>query len=372
MSQYLISIQNTLKISIQNTLKTKFDVKKEELVIMRKLFIGLAVASSALLGLSTSAFSGAHAKCGDVTMAEMNWASAELMANIDKVILEAGYGCNVEMVAGATMPSFTSMNEKGSPDVAAELWINAVRGPLTKAMEEGRLHSVVEGPITELGEGWWIPPATRKKHPELKTVLDILKRPDLFPHSEDKSKGAFVGCPAGWGCQLANANLFRAFEMEKKGWVLVDPGSAAGLDGSMSKAAERGENWFGYYWAPTALIGKYNMVPLDFGVPFAGKENWDGCIVKAEQDCANPKPSAWTKSEVHTVITDSFKKKGGAAITYLSKRIVPGPIMNSMLVFMADEQAGGNDAAIEFLKKHEAIWSKWVSADVAKKIKKTL
>jgi glycine betaine/proline transport system substrate-binding protein len=339
---------------------------------MRKLFIGLAVASSALLGLSTSAFSGAHAKCGDVTMAEMNWASAELMANIDKVILEAGYGCNVEMVAGATMPSFTSMNEKGSPDVAAELWINAVRGPLTKAMEEGRLHSVVEGPITELGEGWWIPPATRKKHPELKTVLDILKRPDLFPHSEDKSKGAFVGCPAGWGCQLANANLFRAFEMEKKGWVLVDPGSAAGLDGSMSKAAERGENWFGYYWAPTALIGKYNMVPLDFGVPFAGKENWDGCIVKAEQDCANPKPSAWTKSEVHTVITDSFKKKGGAAITYLSKRIVPGPIMNSMLVFMADEQAGGNDAAIEFLKKHEAIWSKWVSAEAAKKIKKTL
>jgi glycine betaine/proline transport system substrate-binding protein len=339
---------------------------------MRKLFIGLAVASSALLGLSTSAFSGAHAKCGDVTMAEMNWASAELMANIDKVILEAGYGCNVEMVAGATMPSFTSMNEKGSPDVAAELWINAVRGPLTKAMEEGRLHSVVEGPITELGEGWWIPPATRKKHPELKTVLDILKRPDLFPHSEDKSKGAFVGCPAGWGCQLANANLFRAFEMEKKGWVLVDPGSAAGLDGSMSKAAERGENWFGYYWAPTALIGKYNMVPLDFGVPFAGKENWDGCIVKAEQDCVSPKPSAWTKSEVHTVITDSFKKKGGAAITYLSKRIVPGPIMNSMLVFMADEQAAGNDAAIEFLKKHEAIWSKWVSADVAKKIKKTL
>ena len=345
---------------------------KEEFELMRKLFIGLAVALSALFGLSTSAFSGAHAKCGDVTMAEMNWASAELMANIDKVILEEGYGCKVELVAGATMPSFTSMNEKGQPDVAAELWINAVRNPLNKAMKEGRLHSVVEGPITELGEGWWIPPHTRKKHPELKTVLDILKRPDLFPHSEDKSKGAFVGCPAGWGCQLANNNLFRAFEMEKKGWVLVDPGSAAGLDGSMSKAAERGENWFGYYWAPTALIGKYNMVPLDFGVPFAGKENWDGCIVKAEQDCANPKPSAWTKSEVHTVITDRFKKEGGAAVTYLTKRIVPGPVMNAMLVFMADQQAGGADAAVEFLKKHEAIWSKWVSSDAAKKIKKAL
>ena len=51
------------------------------------------------------------------------------------------------------------------------------------------------------------------------TALDVINRPDLFPHPEDKSKGAFVGCPAGWACQLANANLFRAFEMEKKGWV---------------------------------------------------------------------------------------------------------------------------------------------------------
>ena len=50
-----------------------------------------------------------------------------------------------------------------------------------------------------------------------------------------------MGCPAGWGCQLANANLYRAFEMEKKGWKLIDPGSAAGLDGSIAKASDSGE-----------------------------------------------------------------------------------------------------------------------------------
>ena len=227
------------------------------------------------------------AACGSLTMAEMNWASAQLMAQVDKIILEKGYGCEVELVSGATMPTFASMNEKGKPDVAAEQWANAVRDPLAKAVSEGRLHIANESPITGLGEGWWIPPHTAKKHPQLKTALDIMERPDLFPDKEDPSKGAFVGCPAGWGCQLANANLFRAFEMEKKGWVLVDPGSAAGLDGSMAKAVERGENWFGYYWSPTSLIGKYNMVPVDFGVPFAGSANWDGCIVKPEQECAS-------------------------------------------------------------------------------------
>ena len=71
--------------------------------------------------------------------------------------------------------------------------------------------------------------------------------------------------------------------MEKKGWRLVDPGSAAGLDASISKAADENQNWFGYYWDPTSIVGKYGLTMLDFGVPFGGKENWDGCIVKPEQ-----------------------------------------------------------------------------------------
>lgn len=311
--------------------------------------------------------------CGSIQIAEMNWASAELMANVDKIILKDGYGCDVSLIPGATQTTFASMNEKGQPDVAPELWTNAVAIPLKKAMSEGRLHSLNHGPITDLGEGWWITPKTAKDHPELKTVLDILKHPELFPDKEDPSKGAFIGCPAGWGCQLVNANLFRAFEMEKKGWKLVDPGSAAGLDGSMSKAVERGDYWFGYYWSPTAMIGKYKMIKVPFGVPFVGRDHWDNCIVKAEQDCANPKPSAWTKSEVQTVVTDKLKKSAGQAVTeYFGKRVFPGEVMNNMLVYMGDNQASGEDAAIEFLLNHEDIWHKWVPAAVARKVSKSL
>jgi|TARA_B100000029_G_scaffold514791_1_gene619023 glycine betaine/proline transport system substrate-binding protein len=331
---------------------------------MKKILITLGAMSALIFGSH-----GASAACGSITIANMNWASAELMANVDKIILEKGYGCEVELVEGATMPTFTSMNEKGAPDVAPELWANAVVNPLKKATDEGRLHVANEGPITGLGEGWWLPPHTVKNHPELKTALDVLNHPELFPHPEDKSKGAFVGCPAGWGCQLANANLYRAFEMEKKGWILVDPGSAAGLDGSMTKAVERGENWFGYYWSPTAMIGKHKMHKLDFGVPFAGSDNWDGCIVKPEQECADPKPSAWTKSVVNTVVTDKFKKASGPGFAFLKNRVYPGDVMNGMLVYMGDEQAGGEDAAMHFLKAHENVWTKWVSRDIAAKVK---
>ncbi|PLX45715.1 MAG: ABC transporter substrate-binding protein, partial [Hyphomicrobiales bacterium] len=99
---------------------------------------------------------------------------------------------------------------------------------------------------------------------------------------------------------------------------------------------------------------------------------WDGCIVKAEQDCADPKPSSWTKSEVRTVVTDRFNKTGSPALEYLSKRVFPGAVMNGMLAYMKDNQAQGSDAAIEFLLKHEDIWTKWVPADVVAKVKAEL
>lgn len=334
------------------------------------------IKSARRLGLGLVLLAGADsamAACGDMQIAEMDWASAELMANVDKFILEAAYGCNVEMIPGATNTTFASMNEKGQPDVAPEQWINSLIEPLTKAYDAGTLHPVNLGPISDLGEGWWIPPATAAAHPELKTVLDVIERPDLFPDKEEPEKGAFISCPAGWGCQLSNANLFRAFKMEEKGWKLVDPGSAAGLDGSMTKAVERNQNWFGYYWSPTAMIGKHQMVKLDFGVPFAGADNWDGCIAKSEQECDDPKPSAWTVSQVHTVITDQFKKKAGDAVmTYFSQRIYPGSVMNEMLVYMSDNQAEGADAAIEFLTLHPEVWEAWVDAEAVEKVKAAL
>ena len=114
------------------------------------------------------------------------------------------------------------------------------------------------------------------------------------------------------------------------------------------------------------------MQLVDFGVPFAGSDNWDGCIVKSEQDCADPQPSAWTKSEVHTVITDKFINSDSGATEYLKQRVFPGSIMNGMLVYMTDNQAGGADAAIEFLLKHENIWTQWVGDEIAAKVKKSL
>ena len=62
------------------------------------------IVLSSLAVLSFTLFTGvANAACGKITIANMNWASANFMAEVDKVILEKGYGCEVELVPGATI-----------------------------------------------------------------------------------------------------------------------------------------------------------------------------------------------------------------------------------------------------------------------------
>jgi glycine betaine/proline transport system substrate-binding protein len=208
-----------------------------------------------------------------------------------------------------------------------------------------------------------------EKHPELTTLEAVMKRPDLFPNPENKSHGGLHNCPSGWNCQIITGNLYKANGLEKAGFDLIDTGSAAGLDGSIAKAYNRGQGWFGYYWAPTAILGKYEMVKLDLGVKHDAKE-WDRCT--GQGNCADPKKNDWTKSVVMTVTSATFADRAPEAYAFVSKRSWSNSVVNSLLAFMDENQAGGEEGAEKFLKDHEDVWTKWVPADVAKKVKAAL
>ena len=79
---------------------------------------------------------------------------------------------------------------------------------------------------------------------------------------------------------------------------------------------------------------------IPFGVDY-DDDNWHNCIVKPEKECANPKPTSWTKSIVETVVTDNFMNNSGIASDFIKNRTYPGEIMNQMFVFMTDQKATG-------------------------------
>jgi glycine betaine/proline transport system substrate-binding protein len=332
-----------------------------------KQLIGAALTAGALLS-GAQAFA---ADCGKVVIGEMNWASGEFLARLDGFILSEGYGCEVEYLTAGTVPQITSMNEKGTPDFASELWANSAVDLLKQASKEGRLTKLNKKPFEGAGETWFVNGNFAKNHPELKTIQDIIERPDLFPHPEDPSKGGLHTCPPGWACELSTNNLFRAFDMEAKGWKLVQTGSGAGLDGSIAKSSERGENWIGYYWAPTTMVGKYNLQPIDWNTGFDA-DNWNNCIVKPEEECENPKPSSYTFSEVVSLAQNTFVEKNPEPAKYIEQRVFDLPLIGKYLSYMDANQATGEDAAIEFLLNEESTWTQWVTADVAAKVKNAL
>ncbi|MBD3788134.1 MAG: ABC transporter substrate-binding protein [Sphingomonadales bacterium] len=333
-----------------------------------KANLARSLPAAALIALGTAAPALAAEDCGRISIAEMNWASAGVAAWVDKIILEEGYGCDVELVTGDTMPTFTSMNEKAEPDMAPELWVNAVKNALDEAVAEGRL--VIAAPLLSDGgvEGWWIPKYLADET-GIKTVEEALARPELFPAPEDPSRGAVFNCPSGWNCQISTTNLYRALDAEAKGFDLIDTGSAAGLDGSIANAYERKAGWLGYYWAPTAILGKYEMVALDWGVP-NDKADWDACTSQA--DCPAPKVNAYPRSDVFTVVTKGFAEKAGVAMDYVQTRKWDNQTVGKVLAWMDENQGSNEDSAYYFLETYPEMWKAWVTPEVAAKVEAAL
>ncbi len=326
--------------------------------------------TGALLFLTaTLSTAQADAACGKVTIADMNWNSATLIANVDRFILEHGYGCNAELVPGDTMPTGTSMTAKGEPDIAPELWSNSLKKALDKGIAEKRLRIAGKALSDGGEEGFWVPQYLVDKDPSLAGIEGVKANARMFRHPEDPDLSAFYGCPAGWTCQITSGNLFKALKLKEAGFDLIDPGSGAGLAGAIAKDYERRKPWFGYYWAPTAVLGKYKMVKVDFGSGIDEKHYRD-CISQA--DCQDPKVTMYPPSPVHTVTTEGFAGKAPEAFAYLGRRSFTNAQMNRLLAWMEENQADGDIAMEHFLKNYESTWTPWVSKEVAARVKQAL
>ena len=130
---------------------------------MKSLLLSTCIAAGALASAS-AAFA---ADCGAVTIASMNWQSAEVLANVDKFILNKGYGCTADIITGDTVPTITSMVEKQEPDVAPEGWIDLLPQVVSNGVKEGKLVEVSEdGIILEEQRG-----NKKKKEVVMHTIL---------------------------------------------------------------------------------------------------------------------------------------------------------------------------------------------------------
>ena len=316
----------------------------------------------------------ANAKC-KARLGDFDWSSANIHTAITTFILEKGYGCEVSVTKGSTTPIMAAHYD-GQLDVITEVWYDNIIGNYKPHEEAGTIiHMGTNTPDSQ--QAFYVDKATADKY-NLKSV-DDMKDPKiaaLFKDPEDPSKGRMTSCISGWTCYTVNLVKQKEYGLDKY-YTNFDPGSGGALDAAIAGAFAKKKPIFTYYWAPTGLMGKVDLVRLT--EPKFNQKCWDDMSVVVEDIKANGpdayKPScaceyrdmALTKSVLATWAKSHPKEN-----EFIGKYTIPTAVVNKMLAFYEDESGGDMEAtAIEFLKT-ETMWKDWVPADVAKKVSAAL
>ncbi|MTI15513.1 glycine betaine ABC transporter substrate-binding protein [Sansalvadorimonas verongulae] len=306
--------------------------------------------------------------CGSLEVADMNWNSASFVAHVDQFILEHGFGCEATLVLGNTKITGASLLSESKPEVVPEFWGNAVREELAEAVQEQKIRygrsPFIDGAI----EAFWVPAYMVESTPELATIAGIKKNAHLFPSTSEKPF-PFYGCPKGWICHTSSRNIFKALELDKANFEFTTPPTGADLDASLQEAYDSKAPWFGYYWSPTAIMGRYKMVKVDFGVG-VDEQEFKNCSLRA--DCPNPKVTMFPAPMVQTIVASEFAERAPKAFQYLSRRGWTNDQMNEILAWMDDNQADGLAAMEHFLRNYQSIWVRWVDGKTVRSVRKAL
>ena len=98
--------------------------------------------------------------------------------------------------------------------------------------------------------------------PDLKTVQDLEKYPEIFQDPEDKSKGRIVGAPSSWVVSEHLETKLETYGLDEQ-YNYLAPGSDSAIVADLAGAYKEGEPWVGYYWSPTWVTASYDLTLLE-------------------------------------------------------------------------------------------------------------
>lgn len=336
-------------------------MKRNRLELYGRRFVALALCLMVTAAMGTAP---ALAK-ETLVISDLGWESAQVHNRIAAFIIEHGYGYGIDYIAGETVPMFAGL-ARGDIDITMEIWVENQQEAFDAAIAKGQVIDLGSN-FPDSWQGWLVPayvvkgdPARGIKPmaPDLKSVSDLPKYKDIFKDPEDPSMGVFYSCIAGWECEKINERKFDAYGLDDTYNIFL-PGSGAALVASLAGAYKKGEPWFGYYWAPTWVLGTYDMIPLE-------EPAFDQKVFETTAKCAYP------AVKVNIAVNSGMTKKAPDVVEFLKNYETTQAMANKFLAYMKEKEATTQQAAEWFLQEYEDVWTGWVSADIAAKVKKAL
>lgn len=341
------------------------------------ILISIMLAAALLLGACGSNRSAAPTHNGDqsappetqaprsgpVVFADIGWDSIRFHNAVAMLIADKVYGLETEEVSGTTPITYTALL-KGDIDVSMEMWTDN----LSTYKDD-----LASGKFKELGvnfgdniQGLYVPRyviegdserGIEASAPGLKTVEDLKNYSGVFADPDEPSKGRIYGAISGWDVDTIMRKKYEYYGLNES-YNYFDPGSDAALAAAFASAYEKGEPIVGYYWEPTWLLGKYDLVLLE-DAPYEPELYQEG-------------KTACPSVEVTVCVNNDFYASNPDFCEFLSNYKTTSALTSEALSYIQDTKASYEDAAIWFLREHDELISEWFLDDDAELVRGAL
>lgn len=337
-------------------------------IIAASAFV-LATAGSALLA---PAQAQACDLDRDIVFGDLDWASAQFHNRVAQFIVEEGYGCSTDVIPGSTLPIYNGM-ARGDIDIAMEIWVPNVQDWWDEETAKDTVRAVgVSYP--DAVQGWFVPrylvegddaPAAG-----LTSVADLAQFASVFEDPEDPDMGRFYNCIAGWGCEDANTRKLAAYGLDET-FTNFRPGTGGALAAAIESAILREQPIVFYYWGPTWVLGKVGDQVLQLEEPAYDEEIWNAMMSADPADSA-AEATAYPVIKVEIGVNSEFGDQAPTIVDFLGNYGMNGADVSAALLYMQENDVEADEAALEFLRTREDLWTPWVSAEVADRVRAAL
>ncbi|QDR79831.1 ABC transporter substrate-binding protein [Sporomusa termitida] len=333
--------------------------------MLKRKTVLLLLIIGAMLVLLAGCGSSQQSSDRQVTLkfADAGWDSIKFHNAVAMFMIQHGMGYKVEETSGTSTLTYQAM-KNGDLDIYMEAWTDNLSDYKT---------DVEQGNILELGinfddnaQGLYVPRYViegdeerniRPLAPELKTVQDLKKYKEVFADPETSGKGRIYGAIPGWEVDKILYKKYMNYGLDKD-FTYFRPGSDAALAAAFTTAYEKGLPIVGYYWEPTWLTGKYDMVRLQ------DTPHDPDTFTEGKGDFAAVKVTISTNKDLAAKAPD--------VVDFLKKYKTSSDITAKALAHMSETKAGYPETAKWFLANNEALWQQWVTPGQAEKIKNAL
>ncbi len=297
--------------------------------------------------------------CGEepITIAEMGWPSASILANIHALLLRTEFDCSVRVVPGEPEATLSSMATTQQPAVAPELWVSRQAEVWNGAMRASSARAAAPVFSGAPLEAWFVPDYVLENNPGLTGSVDLIDYWQVFA-PEGRERAELTSCPTDWACSIINANMAAGLGLGER-FDVVEPLDRFAMDGALTEKVAAREPFVTYYWQPNALIERLGLVPLEMGTFDPGNAQ---CM--AIKDCVPFGQSGFAPDTVVIAVAEWVFSDAPAVADYFARASIPVSEMNRLLAWQAEQDAEPAAVAQHFLITGGDIWRQWVGEDV--------